>query len=73
MLCYQCARRDVEQPAVALCRSCSVGLCLDHLREATAWFAANPIAACHHDTWTTARQPRTQRPGAESAPTLVQG
>ncbi|MEO6859327.1 MAG: DUF2180 family protein [Solirubrobacteraceae bacterium] len=32
--CYVCAERGTETPAVALCRSCQAGLCLEHLREA---------------------------------------
>jgi hypothetical protein len=30
MMCYECSRRDVERPAVALCHHCSAGLCADH-------------------------------------------
>ena len=52
MLCYSCARNGVERPAVALCTSCSAGLCLEHLRETSARVASdNALAACHHDTW----------------------
>src|SRR5689334_21092285 len=36
MLCYCCAKDGIEEPAVALCRSCKAGLCLHHLRETTA-------------------------------------
>jgi hypothetical protein len=58
MLCYSCARNGVERPAVALCTSCSAGLCLEHLRKTSARFASdNALAACHHDTW-TASDPR---------------
>jgi hypothetical protein len=63
MHCYVCAEQGVEQPAVALCRSCSAGLCLQHLRETAAQFASDHILApCHHDTWTaieTGREPDT--------------
>jgi hypothetical protein len=51
--CYECAEHGVEQPALALCRSCSAGLCLEHLRETATRFASDHIlAGCHHDTWT---------------------
>jgi hypothetical protein len=53
MLCYPCAKSGAERPAVALCTSCSAGLCLEHLRETSARFASdNALATCHHDTWT---------------------
>ena len=51
MLCYPCATRGVERPAVAACRSCSAGLCLEHLRETAAGLAPNPLSGCGHDTW----------------------
>lgn len=51
MLCYTCTTRGIERPAVATCRSCSAGLCLEHLRETAAQLAPNPLASCHHDTW----------------------
>ncbi len=61
MLCYSCAEQGIQQPAVALCRSCSAGLCLEHLRETAAHFGSdNILAGCHHDTWTVPNHP----PGA---------
>jgi hypothetical protein len=52
MHCYPCAEQGVARPAVAICRSCSAGLCLEHLRETAAQFAAgNMYEYCHHDTW----------------------
>ena len=52
MHCYVCAEQEVERPAVALCRTCSAGLCLEHLRETAARFAqGNMYEYCHHDTW----------------------
>jgi len=60
MYCYPCAEHGVNQPAVALCRSCRAGLCLNHLRETAAKFAADEHLSpgimsdtCHHDTWAT--------------------
>ncbi len=49
---YVRAEQGVDRPAVALCRSCSSGLCLDHLRETAAHFASgHMLETCHHDTW----------------------
>lgn len=33
VLCYEDAKRNVEVPAVASCRGCGAGVCLDHLEE----------------------------------------
>jgi hypothetical protein len=61
MHCYVCAEQNVEQPAVALCRSCSGGLCLEHLRETAVRFASDHIlSTCHHDTWTAIDSRREQ-------------
>jgi hypothetical protein len=52
MHCYVCAEQEVARPAVAICRDCSAGLCLEHLRETAARFAAGRMfESCHHDTW----------------------
>jgi hypothetical protein len=63
MLCYPCAERGVDQPAVALCRSCNAGLCLVHLRATAAHFASSHMLdTCHHDTWIeTERAPAPSR------------
>jgi hypothetical protein len=71
MLCYCCAEKGIDQTAVALCRSCSAGLCLDHLRETTSRFASSNIPdRCHHDTWAVTERPlgAAERPHAESQP-----
>lgn len=53
MLCYPCAERGTDQPAVALCRGCNTGLCLDHLRATAAHLtSSHMLDTCHHDTWT---------------------
>ena len=52
MLCYSCAELGAERPAVALCRSCSGGLCLEHLRATAAHFAtSHMLDSCTHSTW----------------------
>jgi hypothetical protein len=56
--CYPCKKQGVDEPAIALCRSCAAGLCLEHLREAASRTAANHIlATCDHDTWAADGQP----------------
>jgi hypothetical protein len=58
MLCYSCAEQGIHQPAVAVCRSCYAGLCMDHLRETAAHFASDQMLAhCHHDTWDVTEHP----------------
>jgi hypothetical protein len=61
MNCYECAKANDETVAVATCRYCSCGLCMEHLRIA----ASNPRrggthATCEHDTWLT-RLPSPRR------------
>ena len=52
MFCYCCAKQGVDKTAVALCRSCSAGLCMDHVQETAARFqCGNILESCHHDTW----------------------
>jgi hypothetical protein len=36
MNCYECARDGSEQPAVAICLSCGVGMCMQHLDDERA-------------------------------------
>lgn len=58
MLCYSCAEEGIDRRAVALCRSCSAGLCMQHLRATASRFASSHMLdACHHDTWTAAKPP----------------
>jgi hypothetical protein len=52
MLCYPCAEQGTDRPAVALCRSCNAGLCLEHLRStATQLASSHMLDTCQHDTW----------------------
>ena len=51
MLCYCCAKEGTDRPAIALCRGCSAGLCMTHLRQTTGRLAtSNLFAYCGHDT-----------------------
>lgn len=53
MQCYECTMSGTAREAVAVCWSCSAGLCLSHLREAAAHRSVGAIRpACAHDTWT---------------------
>jgi hypothetical protein len=52
MDCYECATAGIERHAVALCRSCGAGLCMEHLRQTASYFATGAIRpACSHGTW----------------------
>jgi hypothetical protein len=84
MSCYVGAEHGVEQPAVALCRTCSAGLCLEHLRQTAARLQSDGLLTSrHHDTWSAPsrrnadagssatvpeRRPVARRPG--SAPPI---
>ena len=58
MLCYPCAQQGIDRPAVALCRSCTAGLCMEHLRATASHLASGHILdSCHHDTWTATTRP----------------
>jgi hypothetical protein len=58
MLCFPCAERGTDPPAVALCRSCNAGLCPDDLRATAAYLASNHMLdTCPHDTWTVTDRP----------------
>lgn len=58
MHCYECAKADQVEEAVGVCRSCSAGLCLMHLRETARYFGGGAIRiACDHDTFTAVLAP----------------
>lgn len=67
MYCYECSKQGVTTPAVALCRCCSAGLCIQHLRETAELFAVDKkrlgpriiSPSCHHDTWAARGRPVT--------------
>lgn len=49
MDCYECALRGEAVAAVATCRHCGAGLCLDHLREAQAHRVGGTTFGCPHN------------------------
>jgi hypothetical protein len=52
MNCYVCATRGEAVPAVASCKKCGAGLCLEHVCEAALdQPAGGTIYARSHDTW----------------------
>ena len=63
MVCHECAVVGKERSAVALCRFCSVALCLDHLADAVREASGLPHYACRHVPG-GARPPR--KPGKTS-------
>ncbi len=54
MDCYECAKRDDHIAAVALCRGCGAGLCMDHLHEEATRTVGGMNVSCEHDTWSPA-------------------
>jgi hypothetical protein len=49
MHCYECKKRGESEEAVALCPTCSVGLCLPHLREMANAVSGMTWFNCPHD------------------------
>ena len=48
MNCFECAKASDVVPAVAICQHCGVGLCLDHLIEATNQLVGGTHEGCRH-------------------------
>jgi hypothetical protein len=52
MNCFECAKDGSTNAAVALCRHCNAGLCMDHLRDsATDRSRGGLQTTCRHTTW----------------------
>ena len=49
MNCFECALRGETVAAVATCSHCSVGLCLEHLREQQAYRVGGTVFGCPHN------------------------
>ena len=49
MNCFECAKVNDTVPAVAVCQHCGVGLCLDHLVEASEYSVGGTTFACQHE------------------------
>ncbi|MER3408856.1 MAG: hypothetical protein C4305_07940 [Thermoleophilia bacterium] len=61
MQCYVCHREGRSSPAVGLCRVCSIGLCLAHLREAASRLGpGGTLYACAHHAWQAGPYDRRQ-------------
>jgi hypothetical protein len=58
MNCFECATTGSDRTAVALCRHCNAGLCLDHLREAASVQSRGVTNNCSHETWHVASWPQ---------------
>jgi hypothetical protein len=54
MNCYVCATSKEERAAVAICPHCSVGVCLDHLRQGQQPSAGGMRFGCRHSLPTPA-------------------
>ena len=49
MDCYECALQERAVAAVATCRNCGVGLCLEHLAAAHDYRPGGTLYGCPHD------------------------
>ncbi len=59
MDCYVCACDDEEKKAVALCRHCSVALCMKHLEELQIVSPGGMRYSCNHS------MPRPPEPSSD--------
>jgi hypothetical protein len=58
MNCYECARNGTEKAAVAICLSCGVAMCLEHLdRERATAGPGGTQVGCSHDGGVRAAAP----------------
>jgi len=62
MNCYVCATSKEERAAVAICPHCSVGVCLEHLRQGQQPSAAGMRFGCRHILPTPAANSSTGAP-----------
>jgi hypothetical protein len=58
MDCHECALRGEAVAAVATCRNCGVGLCLEHLAVAQRYRPGGTIYGCPHDLSGAGRRQR---------------
>ena len=49
MDCFECAVKGEAVAAVATCRHCGVGLCLDHLIDAHSYRVGGTTFGCPHE------------------------
>jgi hypothetical protein len=60
MHCFECKKGGRSEEAVGLCKTCQVGLCLTHLREANSYVSAMGWHSCPHGA--DYRTPRAAAP-----------
>jgi len=48
MKCYECARQGIDTDAVALCKFCMAGLCLEYLYQDYKDYKVAPKLSCTH-------------------------
>ena len=49
MNCFECAKVNVTVAAVGVCHHCGIGLCLDHLAEASDYRVGGTLYGCGHE------------------------
>jgi hypothetical protein len=60
MNCYECGLRGEAVPAVATCKHCGAGMCLEHLAEAQRYRVGGTLFGCPHDLSAAATAPKTK-------------
>jgi hypothetical protein len=55
MNCHECAIEGEAVPAVATCRHCGAGLCLEDLQKALDYRVGGTLFGCSHRTTTASR------------------
>jgi hypothetical protein len=48
MNCFECAKTHDTVAAVGICQHCGVGLCLDHLVDASNYTVGGTLLGCPH-------------------------
>jgi hypothetical protein len=72
MKCYECALASKTVDAVAVCRHCGVGLCLEHLRETRASGLSGAFYGCQHQATVGERLRRRGADGNNAGDPRVQ-
>ncbi len=61
MNCYECATRGEAVAAVAVCKHCGVGMCLEHFRMAQDYRVGGTTYGCRHSVPSTPRGGKRER------------
>ncbi len=68
MNCYECTIQGEAVAAVAICKSCGVGMCLEHFLIAHDYRASGTTYGCRHDLPGKPKSGRRKRAVATPVP-----